>query len=77
MHEQSPNSPHQPFRPSFGHIVATSAIFVAAIAVIALFMIPVQNVWFWPTAAVFGVATALALLVPLRPRGASPQDPRP
>lgn len=75
MHEQPPQP--RPFRPTFGHIVATGAIFVAAIAVIALFMIPVQNFWFWPTAGVFGAAAALALLVPLRPRGASPQDPRP
>lgn len=72
-----PEQPPQPFRPTFGHIVATCSILVAAIAVLALFMIPVQNAWFWPVAGVFGVATALALLVPLKPRGTSPQDPRP
>ena len=72
-----PEQPPQPFRPTFGHIVATCSILVAAIAVLALLMIPVQNFLFWPVAGVFGAAAAVALLVPLKPRGGAAREPRP
>lgn len=59
--------PHTSFRPTFGHVVATVAIFIAAAALIALFMVAVQSVWFWPLAAVFVLATIIGLLAPLPP----------
>lgn len=71
------DSSMKPFRPTFGHVIATIAIFVAAAALIALFMVPIQNSWFWPTVGMFVVATAIGLLAPLPPRSSSSQDHRP
>ena len=39
---------------------------VAAIATMALFAVPLQSRWFWPTAGVLAVAAGLAMVIPLK-----------
>ena len=55
-----------PTRPSAASIIVSLLILLAAIATIALFAIPTNSPWFWPTAGVLATSIALGLLIPLK-----------
>lgn len=50
------------------HVVVSALVFVAAACVIALFVMPLQNPWFWPMAGLAVLSGAAALLIPMPKR---------
>jgi len=66
--DPGPQDPVPPTRPTPAAILVTLLILIAAAATIALFIVPIGNPWFWPTAAVLAAAIGLGLVIPLRPR---------
>ncbi len=64
----SDDNPPPPPKPTAASIIVSLLILLAAVATIALFAIPTNNPWFWPTAAVLAISIAIGLLIPLRPK---------
>ncbi len=65
--ESGPQDPGQRSPPTAAAVLVTLLIFLAAVATIALFVIPIGNPWFWPTGGVLAISIGLGLLIPLRP----------
>lgn len=57
MHDPPPMTPS---------VIVSILILLAAAGVVAMFIIPLTNQWFWPVAGAVCTTIALAWLIPLR-----------
>jgi hypothetical protein len=58
--------PPNPSTPTLAAVAVTLLIILAALGTIALFAIPTQSQWFWPTAGALALTAGLALAIPLK-----------
>ena len=63
MRDETP-APRPPL--TAASVIISLLLLIAAIATIALFVIPLHNAWFWPTAGVLAISAAVAMLIPLK-----------
>ena len=63
-----PPTPTPPPKPTAASIIVSLLILLAAAATIALFAIPTQSPYFWPTTGVLALAGGAALVIPLKPK---------
>ena len=63
MRDETP-APRPPL--TAASVIISLLLLIATISTMALFAIPLHNIWFWPTAGVLAISAALAMLIPLK-----------